>query len=529
MVDRNSVDPNFFIPTRVIQTSMVGDIVSPESLAFMSLPGFQMGANGERFGIDLYFPNTGAFPGNTQTNKSSVVREEVIDNSLAIATSSVEQIVQANDQKAVLGRTIYGFPLIIDDDNVALNHGLIFLNAFLPKFTPHLEGSDNPVNTRINRNLFFAANNTRIPNRSYTLYHGGFGSATSPEPETELKDIPAGRFHGVWLGLSPIIDYDINQGIGYEATGPRRDIVNAGGEGGKLETNDSVDMVSAVNGDILSVSNLHNSYTQVYLSMFQRDVNLVTTTEYQEDIRFVPHVSFTGNITNVDSVLRYYTGTIFDDEIKGYLGTDYSYNSGNGWRYNVGAIGYINPNRDYYSNTFANVLKSFPLSPDSTLRFSTGLFYAFDRPTEVNEIFFNSETNTVNVGAGFSWKTLNFGLSYNFDNVLPNSLDQILTLNLDIPLNDFLTLSGFYVPIDGNTVRNRGGLGIVWRLSSDYNSPRLGFNWSNLEYEFGRDVFGHEMTQNDNRFTVFLRFGTPKNPFDPTTAEQLRNQPVEPE
>lgn len=39
--------------------SNVGDIVTPESLEFMKLPGFQRGANDQELGIDFFFPNPG--------------------------------------------------------------------------------------------------------------------------------------------------------------------------------------------------------------------------------------------------------------------------------------------------------------------------------------------------------------------------------------------------------------------------------------------------------------------------------------
>ena len=40
ITDRNSIDPDFFVPTRIVQTANMNEVVTPESLAVMQLPGF---------------------------------------------------------------------------------------------------------------------------------------------------------------------------------------------------------------------------------------------------------------------------------------------------------------------------------------------------------------------------------------------------------------------------------------------------------------------------------------------------------
>ena len=45
LTERNSIDPNFLVPTRISQTAQPGKIVQPETLAFMERPGFQGGTN----------------------------------------------------------------------------------------------------------------------------------------------------------------------------------------------------------------------------------------------------------------------------------------------------------------------------------------------------------------------------------------------------------------------------------------------------------------------------------------------------
>ncbi|MGC9528790.1 MAG: hypothetical protein ACP5D7_24950, partial [Limnospira sp.] len=317
-IDRDSIDPEFFVPTRVFQTSKVGDVLEPETFAFMQLPGFQGGTSSQPIGVDFYFPNSGAFPGNNQSQRAEIDREEEIDYTIAGTFSRVRQVVKANDTEAVLGRTIHGFTLFWDDENRWLNTVIQAGAQFLPDVIPDLEGSENPVNTNINRNLFFAANNIRLPSGSFTIYSAGLGRARSLTPDVQsFSQVPRASYHSVWLGLSPVIDRSFEDDrIFYEATGPQL-AIGSGGEGGGSS---NVELVSAVNQDLFSTANLQNVYAQVYLSFLQQDINAVRESVYREERQYYPHLSLTGNWTGTRDVLRYYTGVIASETLKVYLG-----------------------------------------------------------------------------------------------------------------------------------------------------------------------------------------------------------------
>ena len=269
VVDRNSIDPEFFVPTRVFQTSQVGEVVKPETLAFMQLPGFQGGTSSQPIGVDFYFPNSGAYPGNSQSQKTKIERKEEVDYTIAGTVSRVRQVVKANDREAVLGRTIRGFTLFVDDENRWLNTAIQAGAQFLPDVIPDLEGSKNPVNTNINRNLFLAANNTRLPSSSFTIYSAGIGRAESLTPNvTSLNQVPKANYNSLWLGLSPVIDRAFEDGrIFYDPTGPQVTLVGAGAEGG---ANTNVQLFSAVNQNQYSTANLQNFYAQVYLVFYSK-------------------------------------------------------------------------------------------------------------------------------------------------------------------------------------------------------------------------------------------------------------------
>lgn len=507
-IDRNSIDPEFLVPTRVFQSSQVGDVVEPETLAFMKLPGFQGGTSSQPIGVDLYFPNAGAFPGNTQSQKTEIEREEENDYTIATTLSRVRQVVKANDTETVLGRTIHGFTVFFDDENRGLNTAIQAGAQFLPDVIPDLKGSENAVNSNINRNLFLAANNTRLPSSSFTIYSAGVGRAKSLTPDiSSLSQVPKGNYHSIWLGLSPIIDRSINEGrTFYDPTGPQLAIASAGAEGG-AESN--VELESAVNQDTFSTANLQNFYAQVYLSFLQQDANFVRESIYREETSYYPHLSFTGNWTGTQDVLRYYTGVIASEKAKFYLGADYTISTVNGWSFRAGGIGYINPGRDYYSQIFGNAAKIFRISKNANFTLSTFFNYAIDRDTRIGDIINNSPASELAASARLNWRIASFGVTYYFGDILPNSFEDRLLLEFSIrPLNT-LTFSAYVAPIDETSNRSLYGASATWRLNNKNNSPTLSLSWQNQEYDYGNDPFGNNLIVTDNTFTVVFRIGKP--------------------
>ncbi|MGD1716892.1 hypothetical protein [Dapis sp. BLCC M172] len=505
-VDRNSIDPEFLVPTRVFQSSQVGDVVTPETLAFMKLPGFQGGTSSQPIGVDLYFPNAGAFPGNAQSQKTQIEREEENDYTISTTMSRVRQVVKANDTEAVLGRTIHGFTMFFDDENRGLNTAIQTAAQFLPDVIPDLKGSENSVNSNINRYLFLAANNTRLPSSSFTIYSAGVGRAKSLTPDvTSLRQVPKGNYHSIWLGLSPNIDRSINEGrTFYDPTGPQVAIASGGAEGG-AESN--VELESAVNQGKFSTANLQDFHAQVYLSFLQQDANFVRESIYREETSYSPHLSFTGNWTGTQDVLRYYTGVIASEKPKFYLGGDYTKSMVNGWSFRAGGIGYINPDRDYYSQLFGNVAKRFRISKNANFSLSTFFNYAIDRDTRIGDIINNSPASELAASARLNWGIASVGVTYYFGDILPNSFEDRLLLEFSIrPLKN-ITFSGYVAAVDETSNRSVYGASLTWRLKNKNNSPTLSLSWKNQEYDYGQDPFGNNLTVNDNTFTVLFRVG----------------------
>lgn len=512
VTDRDSIDPDLFVPTRIVQTANMGEVVTPESLAVMELPGFQTGANGQEVGLDLYFPNSGATPGNTQGNQLFYEREEEIDNTQLGLYSQVRQIVKANDRKAVIGRTIRGFGLIADNDNLLLNSAVQLGNFILPDVKPRLNGSSKKVNTNINKNLFIAANNVRLPTNSYTLYHAGIGSANSLKPGIKRRSqIPKANFNSVWIGISPIIERRIEEINRYQPTGEQRILSEGGGEGG---ANSNVSLISVANDQTFSTNELKDFYTQIYLTNYAQDVNFVNGSRYVEDIKYYPHISLTGNITGSLDSLKYYGGVITGKTIKGYFGGDYTRKTASGLTFSTGGIGYINPDRDYFSQVFGNLSQRIRLGKKSNLVFSSGLNYALDRDNRIGRIESESPASFLTVGAKANLGSFYIGLVNYFEDIFPNSIDNTLLINLGINLGNNFRLTGYYTPVNETSSRSRYGATAKLRLGGKYNSPTLSVSWTNNDYDLGEDSEGDQISFTDNIFKVLFRFGAPGNPFN---------------
>ena len=334
VIDRDSIDSGTLAPTKVFNTSKVGDIVTPESWAVMQQPGFQRGANGQELGVDLYFPNVGTISRENSIENSSIERQEKIELIPVGIFSRIRQVVKANATEAVIGRTVKGAPLIIENGQTLLTSSLASASFLLPDAIPDLAGSEAKFNPNVNQNLFFAANNTRLPSDSFTIYHAGWGKARSISAEVKnTSQIPSGRFNGVWLGLSPVVELRSENFSYYKPTGKIGIIADVGAEGG---TDSDVHLISIVNGEEFASSALQNVHTQIYLKFFAQEADVVTVSSLKEKTNYDPHLSFTGNITDSQNVTRYYTGVIFNKPLKVYLGADYNHNTFSGWKFSAG-------------------------------------------------------------------------------------------------------------------------------------------------------------------------------------------------
>ncbi len=503
VTDQNSLNPQTLFPTKFLQPSRFGEVVTQESLDAIKEPGFQMGANNQQVGLELLFPNVSSTFGNAQSNKTSASREEKIENAPVGFYSTVRQVIKVNDREAVIGRTVRGFGLILDDKNTLFNTALQLSHLILPDVEPEISGGVNPPNKNINRNLFFAANNAWTPANSFTIYHAGLGHAQTPKNKIrDIRQAPAATFESMWFGFSPVTKRTFSQTSRYELTSPSRIVEAAGAEG---DSNTNISFLSTFNGETFSANTLKNFYSQIYVTMLEQDANFTNSSQFIEKISYVPHLNIGGNITGTEDIFRYYGGILAGDKVNAYFGLDYTKNTLGGLNYSVAGIVYTNPDYDYYSQVGASISQKINLSKNSNLLLSTGLNYAFDRDTSIGGIIFNSPINSVTLGARANLGNVSFGLVNYFGGILPNSIENTLRTDLTIKFNNNFILSGYYSPIDENLSRSRYGMEAKFKLGTNQNSPILSFSWNNNEYKLGTDSDNNNLGVSNNSFAVFLK------------------------
>jgi hypothetical protein len=513
--DETAINPQTLLPTRFLAPSRFGDTVTPESLAAMQAPGFQSGANGQDLGLDLYFPLVGTRPGNSQSTEGTVERLESIFDVPAINAGRIRQVIVTNGQQNALGRTVRGFTYPGSTYNLALNSGVQLLSELLPDIEPSVSPGVKGRPTSISRNLFLAANNNRSPENSFTAYQAGLGNSTTP---TDTRSIPTANYNSFWIGISPVISRQAFARTTYQTTGPERVTLFSGGEGG-IESNVSV--VTAIGGTSLNSFNLTNAYSQAYLTLYERDVNTLNSVVLRENTTYHPHISFAGNVTTANSVLRYYSGAIFNtgygqqaSQLHGYVGGDFTSVGAGGLNYGLAAIGYLNPTPEYYSRIAANVSQRVNLgrNPAYNLVFASGINYAIDGSSNLDAFNFRSGNSFLNVGATANIGPVSLGANYFIPTGLPNQIDTLLSTNVSFKVVDGLVLSGYYTPINENISRSTIGASASLRLGKDYNSPTLSLSWNRNEIDFGRGGTS-QIGYADNVYGIYFRFGAPSNPF----------------
>ncbi|TGO02639.1 hypothetical protein PN36_21490 [Candidatus Thiomargarita nelsonii] len=498
-IDRDKIDPYYFVPTSIKQLGMLGDDISPETLAILQQPGFQNeGANGEYVGLDLYFPNAGMHAGNSQSKETRVERRENTEIAPVLSYSDVRQVLKTNANKAVYGRTIRGVGVVWKDNQAG--HGALWsaLSYFLPDMELELAGTTNPSTTRVNVNLLRAANNSRMPLNSWTLYQVGMGRAAHPQPE---KPIPGVWFNNIWLGLSPVVKRRLVTTAYYVATGPETLIAATGGEGGSGEGMSFV--ASYSNGVVVNSEVLDDFYIQNYMTFSNRDVDAITIQKLNEEVTYYPHLSLTGNFTGNNFLWRYYSGVIAAPKVKGYLGTDFRHAWGK-WYYLLSGIAYYHPDQDYFSQVQATVSRPVSLTKLLNTKLFTRWRYAFEQTPE--SILDEPLDNYALLGINLATKSASVDV-YRYFKWLPEALNgNAWGLDARYSIKKYATVRTFLHPAEN---QKSYGLSFEYQTGKSANSLTLIGSWQHNEFEYGFDPFDHLMSSDQDVFSLGFRIGSP--------------------
>ncbi|WP_309731349.1 hypothetical protein [Chamaesiphon sp. OTE_75_metabat_556] len=508
-IDNSVIDPQKLQPTGVRITSQFADVISPASVAEIQQPGFQGGANGDEYGIDLYLPAVGV----VSSSESPVLtgsRQVKFGTGAAIYNARLTQNFATNGRESSLGRTIRSLNYIHGDNNQLVNLGVNALAQVLPEIqSPGIAPGLPGARIVVNPNLYRAANSIRVPANSLTVYQGGTGYAPSFGSDPRIP--PAATHQAVWIGLSPVVQRSVTQDYRYVTLGEPTIVASGGGEGGTVPVS-----VNLNNFGFNSVG-LQNAYSQGYVTVYNQKVDRVDVSTISQRTDYYPQISFTGTRLNENTLWRYFTGAIFNvgsqsaqtnPDIKAYVGTDYSIVNPRGVSFSVGGVGYVNPDPEHYTQLFANANQSIALgsNPRNNLVFGVNANYIADGAITLESVPISSTQSFVNAGVALNLGNISIGGTQFFGNLLPGSIDSKTVFNVGWKVNDRLKIGAFVSAFDQNISTNPIGASLSWGLDPNSNSI-LALSWNAAEIDFRRTIGPTANVYHDNTVSVSLRYG----------------------
>jgi hypothetical protein len=513
-----SVLNNKLQPTGAKITSQYGDTIAPASIAAIRQPGFQGGANGENYGIDLYIPAVGIVepPPGSPPPVLTGERQEKFNTTVAVNYARLNQNLATNGHESTLGRTIRAVNYVNgvgkayrnDNRNQLVNLLVNALGQVLPEFQPTIAPGETGARIVVNPNLYRAANALRLPDNSLTVYQSGTGYAPSFGSD---PNVPPGASHqALWVGMSPVIEREYLQDYRYITLREPRVVASGGGEGGGVPVDVNL------NGFGFNSGGLQNAYGQGYVTVFNRDVSRVDTDTIRQRTDYYPHISFTGANLTENSLWRYYTGAIVNagfqpkttSNIKAYIGTDYAIVNPQGLSYSIGGIGYLNPDPEYASQLFAGATQAIPLgtNPQNKLVIGVNTLYVVDGTVTIRSLPIRTTQSFVSAGLAFNLGDVSIGGTQFFGNLLPESTDNKTVFNLNWRVTDRLKIGGFVSVFDRNISTNPIGVSLSYDLdSSSASSIYLG--WNSAQIDFRRSLGATANIYRDNTVSIFIKYG----------------------
>jgi hypothetical protein len=508
-IDDSVIDRNKLQPTGVNITSQFGEVISPTSVAAIRQPGFQGGATGENYGIDLNLPAVGLVspPADTPTVLTGE-RRETISTGIAVNYTRLNQDFATNGRESTLGRTVRSLNYINGDRNQLLNLIANALGQVLPAFQPTIAPGESGAKIVVNPNLYRAANAVRIPDSSLTVYQSGTGYAASRGSDPR---IPPGASHqALWVGLSPIVEREFGKDFRYITLRDPRVVSRSGGEGG------NVPVAVNLNNFGFNSSGLQNAYGQGYVTVFNRDVNRVDVETIRQRTDYYPHISYTGTNLTENTLWRYFTGAIVNagfepkntQNLKAYIGTDYSILNPRGLSLSLGGVGYLNPDPEYYSQFFANVNQSIDLGSNSRNNLVVGVNanYIVDGSVTIKSLPVRSAQSFVNAGLAINLGDISIGGTQFIGNLFPESVESKTIVNAGWKISDRLKVGGFVSLFDRNVSTNPFGASLSYDLDPNGNST-LYVGWNAAEIDFRRSLGPTANIYKDNTVSVSVKYG----------------------
>lgn len=514
-IDPDSINPDTLIPGGFIFGEDVGAEISAETHNALKAEGFQRGVAGgeEIVGLSLAVPNSGYVASEERSGQNSVERYESVDKRTIGGIYRFNQTLNSNADGASLARTTRGFIFLEGDEWTGKAAAAQLLSWILPSARAPLALTEKAARLSIGNNLFLAANNTRLPEKSLTAYHAGRGYVAHPQkPIRSAADTPSSIFNSFWIGFSPVRDIETTSRTGFVTTGPRESTLEGGYsfvQGGfdtPLAEGTSIYIVDEISQRIsqIELANIEDLFIQTGIDLTRQDGLALYTSSEKSSYRYVPHLSFSGNLTTGTSVTRYYAGAILDDETNAYVGFDHSYRGQNGLSLLLRGEHYSRPDRDYYSNVEARLSKTVALSKGGKLTFGLGAREQLDRaPSTEESVTLNDNDRTIDLVASYQTAAgHSYALSHRLVQAEDGSDDESTSIGFSYRASDNWSFSSQITPFSNEDAYIAARAGFSWRQASRPNSPVLGVQWASIKYDYGEDQFGNSLRDREDTLLV---------------------------
>lgn len=510
-----ATDPDRFdsvlgLPTGFNETTRTGQVISEETQDALRAEGFQRGVAGsdEQVGIDFDIPNSGYVADASRARENGIDREEHNTTRLVATISNVIQRLYSNSDEAALSRTIRSFVLLKDGE---WSRKAVLMQAaawILPGFDPQLQASGGEANLSIGNNLFYAANNLRVPANSFTVFQSGVGRIRHPvrQPRS-ASEAPAGFFSSFWMGFSPVRNIRSSSDFSLELTGDRITrsgpfFAQGGSATGLALPQSSVTVIDRITDSItqIELSQIDDLFVQSGLELTTQSALAYSSSTETSYYHLRPHLSLSGNRTDGNSVLRYYGGIILADEHNAYIGGDYSLATDTGYRFTAHAEAYSHPDRDYYSFAEARVLKTTERANGDSFTLGVGARKEFDRPNTAVDALDALSSGSV-VDLLFQYE-VSGGIRYDVRQRFSeenNDSKASTTFGVSYGLSDSLSLTAQLTPVSNEDAYIRARAGLSLKPGRE-RAGTIQVQWADIQYDYGRDSVGKKLETSEQIF-----------------------------
>lgn len=512
-----ALDPDTLLPTQFAATTAFGEEISQDVHESLKQPGFRRGEDvpgASLVGLHFDIPNAGFIEGQGLSFTSADRRLET-QRRLVPSIGKIEQTISSNSREAAASRTTRAF-VLLERDEWSGKSALLQLSAFLlPSASSSVDPASGAPNIAISNNLFFALNNARVPAESFTVFQTGRASVThASAPARSAAETPVATYAGVWLGFSPVR----RQSMSFrEQFIPQGDRTNIGDPvfrqgGGGTPFRDLVDadflLFDSIDQNIegLNFQNIDDLFVQVGLGVTtQEAVRRLTTTETSR-FKFAPHLSFNGNRTGGESVLRYYAGAIFDDKTNAYVGVDYALQTESGWGVFSRADLYSAPDTDYFSEVELRGSRTFALSEGRQLTLGAGAVVALDglnrSRAQPGVTFSEDSRQRADFVARLREGSVDYTLRQRFSKSGGGGWDLGTTVGVSYTPDDRLSISAQATPFSTEATWLQAAAELNWRVGDPGRSQVLQLQAARIRYDLGNSSTGQNFKSKETTFRV---------------------------